>query len=169
MSRELKWIERITHQWSSPLLDRILPWLTHLGSTVAVICFIVLSGLFSGQPGIFSRLVLLYAIQSLIAYSLKFLVRRPRPPAYLRKDTRLEILDPSFPSVHTVNAFMMSTVLGYLYPDYRILFLLVAAFVGWTRMYLCLHFPTDIIAGGLLGYGVTSIFLQYFHLKIIPN
>jgi undecaprenyl-diphosphatase len=164
MNRELKWLEYLNRRWASRPLDGLLPWMTHLGSTAAVLIFVFAASLLDGWSRILCGLLLLYALQFMIAYSLKFLLRRRRPPAFLRKKTRLEIIDPSFPSVHTVCAFTMATLLSRWFPDGFVAFYLIAAFVGWTRVYLCLHYPTDVIAGGLLGYGVTTLFLRSFHL-----
>jgi len=69
-----------------------------------------------------------------------------------------EILDPSFPSAHATFSFMMATLLAYWVPRYQIVFFIVAGFIGWTRIYLGLHYPTDVIAGAILGYGVTKFF-----------
>jgi undecaprenyl-diphosphatase len=77
-----------------------------------------------------------------------------------------EILDPSFPSGHAMYAFMMATLLAKWVPRYRIIFYIVAAFIGWTRIYLGLHYPTDVIAGGLLGYGITRLFLHWVDLRL---
>ena len=62
--------------WSSSLLDQVIPWLTHLGSVVAVLLFIVSSSILSKSRKLFYRLLLLYGIQSAILYGLKFLVGR---------------------------------------------------------------------------------------------
>jgi undecaprenyl-diphosphatase len=72
-----------------------------------------------------------------------------------------EILDPSFPSAHSAFAFMMATLLANQFPRYRVIFFVVAGLIGWTRIYLGLHYPTDVIAGALLGYGITKLFLHY--------
>jgi len=156
--------------WSSPLLDQVIPWLTHLGSIVAVLLFIVSSSILSKSRNLFYRLLLLYGIQSVILYGLKYLVGRQRPIFFLELPSRIsvgpgEILDPSFPSGHTLYAFMMATLLAFWFPRYKVVFLIVACFIGWTRIYLGLHYPTDVIAGGVLGYAVTKLFLHWVDLK----
>jgi len=157
--------------WSSPVLDHLLPWLTYLGSHFAVILFIILSWILTKQRRVLRRLALLYAIQSGILYGLKFLIQRQRPLYFLEMASKLskgpgEILDPSFPSGHALYAFMMATLLGHWFPRYRIIFFLLAGFIGWTRIYLGLHYPTDVIAGGLLGYGITRLFLYRMNLSL---
>jgi undecaprenyl-diphosphatase len=72
-----------------------------------------------------------------------------------------EILDPSFPSAHAAFSFMMATLLSKWFPLYRTLFFIVAAFIGWTRIYLGLHYPTDVVAGAVLGYACTKLFTHY--------
>jgi undecaprenyl-diphosphatase len=70
-----------------------------------------------------------------------------------------EILDPSFPSAHAAFSFMMATLLALWFPRYRVIFFIVAGFIGWTRIYLGLHYPTDVIVGALLGYGITRAYI----------
>ena len=152
--------------WSSPFLDQIIPWATHLGSHPAFVLFLIVSFLIIWRKKVISRILLLYGIESGILYGLKFLLQRPRPFHFLAAASKLshgpgEVLDPSFPSGHTVYAFMMATLLSCWFPRYRILFFLLAVFVGWTRIYLNLHYPTDVLMGCLLGYGITKIFLHF--------
>jgi undecaprenyl-diphosphatase len=163
---ELKFMRWADGWWSSPVLDHALPWITYLGSHLAVILFIILSWIITKQKKVLRHLVLLYAIQSAVIYSLKFLIQRQRPFLFLDMASKLskgpgEILDPSFPSAHANFSFMMATLLTAWFPRYRILFFIVAGFISWTRIYLGLHYPTDVIAGALLGYGITKLFLQW--------
>jgi undecaprenyl-diphosphatase len=109
-----------------------------------------------------------------VIYGLKFLVQRQRPFLFLDMASKLskgpeQILDPSFPSAHAGLSFMMATLLSFWFPRYRIIFYIAAGFIGWTRIYLCVHYPTDVIAGALLGYGLTKVFSFYFPLSLAPG
>ncbi len=166
MSGELKFMAWANQRWNSRLLNYILPWVTHFGSHFAVILFILLSWITTKQLKVLFSLLLLYAILSFIVYLLKFTVRRQRPLS--SEETRLkvskgpgEIIDPSFPSAHTTFSFMMATVLAFCFPGYQAIFFIAAGFIGWTRIYLWLHYPTDVIGGALLGFGITEIFLSW--------
>ena len=157
--------------WSLPVLDQVIPWVTHLGSHVAVIVFLILCLIFMKKRKAVLYLLLLYGIQSGVVYALKFLIQRKRPFVFLETLSKLsqgpgEVLDPSFPSAHTLYAFMMATLLATWFPRYRIIFYIAAGFIGWTRIYLGVHFPTDVITGGLLGYGITRLFLYRMHLSL---
>jgi len=170
MTWELKFMRWADGWWSSSIFDYALPWLTYFGSHFAVILFIILVWIITRQRKVPRLLVLLYAIQSAVIYSLKFLIQRQRPFLFLEMASKLskgpgEILDPSFPSAHAVFSFMMATLLALWFPRYRILFFILAAFIGWTRSYLGLHYPTDVIVGALLGYGITRIYILFFFSK----
>jgi len=164
---ELRCMEWADRWWTSSFLNQVIPWVTYLGSHYAVILFILLSWLLTRQRKILRYLFLLYGIQSGVLYGIKFLVQRQRPLFVLETVSKLpresgEILDFSFPSGHAVYSFMMATLLSTWFPRYRIMFYLAAAFIGWTRVYLGVHFPTDVMVGSLLGYGITKLFLRWF-------
>jgi len=171
MQWELQFMRWADGWWSSPVLNYILPWFTYLGSHFAVILFIILSWIITKQRKVLRLLVLLYAIQSAVIYSLKFLTQRQRPFLFLEMTSKLskgpgEILDPSFPSAHAAFSFMMAILLSTWFPRYRVIFFIIAGFIGWTRIYLGVHYPTDVVVGALLGYGITKLFLLYFSLSL---
>ena len=166
MDWELKFMRWADGWWSSSVLDHALPWLTYLGSHYAFVLFIILSWAITRQRKVLRYLVLLYAIQSAVIYCLKFLIQRQRPFLFLEMASKLskgpgEILDPSFPSAHAAFSFMMATLLAAWFPRYWIIFFVVAGFIGWTRIYLGVHYPTDVIVGAFIGYGITKVYLLW--------
>lgn len=153
--------------WSFPILDHLVPWLTYLGSHFAVILFIILSWIFTKQRKVLRGLILLYAFQSAVIYGMKYLIKRERPLFFLDMVSKLskgpgEILDPSFPSGHAAYAFMMAVILVSWFPNNWISFYIIAGFIGWTRIYLGLHYPTDVLTGALIGYGITKVFFYHY-------
>lgn len=57
----------------------------------------------------------------------------------------------SFPSNHAMNMFGQATLLSFFYPRYRSWFFLFAAVIGFSRVYVGLHYPLDVFAGAVFG------------------
>lgn len=87
---------------------------------------------------------------------LKNLVARPRP-CWINPDVSLLVAMPkdySFPSGHTLHCFIAATVLMCYDRRLGIPTLGMALLVSFSRLYLYVHFPSDILAGALLGTGI---------------
>ncbi|TAN39482.1 MAG: phosphatase PAP2 family protein [Nitrospirae bacterium] len=63
----------------------------------------------------------------------------------------------SFPSGHTTLTFCLAYILSQFYPRYRVVFYLFAVMTGADRMLGLSHFPSDVLAGALLGMVVGRI------------
>jgi undecaprenyl-diphosphatase len=84
---------------------------------------------------------------------LKAAIRRDRP--FVRIPDCESIIKPSdkfsMPSGHTAAAFLMAGVISYFYMEYIILVYLWAFAIGTSRVVLGVHYPSDVIAGAMLG------------------
>ena len=96
-------------------------------------------------------------VDGVLTYGLKRAIARPRPystyPQWISPSTPESSL--SFPSGHTSLAFVTATALSLKYPKWYVIAptYLWAASVGYSRMNLGVHYPTDVLAGALLGAG----------------
>jgi undecaprenyl-diphosphatase len=152
---------------------RPLARVTELGSTRAVIvvgAIVLLVGSLSGRPRDGAAGALTIAIGALIVEILKRLTERMRPDFL---DPVIQAVGYSFPSGHTTNATVAYGVLGVLvtrlpWPTaIRVAIDVVLGAiifgVGMSRVWLGVHYPTDVLAGWLLG---GAIVLTYAALTL---
>jgi membrane-associated phospholipid phosphatase len=96
------------------------------------------------------------------SYLLKYIVNRPRPyVTYPDIENVTSEGSPSFPSNHTSAAFAMATSVSIVYPKWYIIApsYIWAGAVGYSRMDLGVHYPSDVLMGALIGAG--SAYLCY--------
>jgi len=96
------------------------------------------------------------ATTTLLNTALKLIFKRPRP--FKLHVNFTPVYTPggySFPSGHTSSAFSSATALARAYPKWYVIApaMLWAGTVGYSRMYLGVHNPSDVTAGALLGAG----------------
>ena len=66
----------------------------------------------------------------------------------------------SFPSNHAANSFVFATVLSYFYDRNRISIYILASTIAFSRVYVGVHYPLDIIFGSIIGYIISWIILS---------
>ena len=153
----IDWIR--TRLWCGPL-DRVMPLVTLLGDYGIFWIGLTLVMLFlpkTRRVGLAMAVALL--LESFLCnLVLKPLVARPRPWIYLPellpalRHLPIKIpWDTSFPSGHSAASFAAATAMARAKFRWAPAFLVLAALVSLSRAYLCVHFPTDVLGGVLLG------------------
>ncbi|HEY9897638.1 MAG TPA: phosphatase PAP2 family protein [Pantanalinema sp.] len=92
---------------------------------------------------------------------IKPLFERPRPfaadPSLRTPSGKWETDPNSFPSGHAAVSFAAATAIADARPDYAWPAYGLAALISYSRMYNGVHYPTDLLAGALLGYGAGKV------------
>lgn len=102
-----------------------------------------------------------------ITLLIKHFVRRPRP--FIRNKEFVPVYragSTSFPSGHTSTTIAAATALSFAYPKWYVITpaFLWAGSVGYSRMYLGEHYPTDVGAGAFIGAG-SALSMSFMHRK----
>jgi undecaprenyl-diphosphatase len=148
------------------MLDSTFRFVTN---TAAAIAFglpgiVLITGLAKRKQMVWKKaldILIPVAISAIVANILKYTIDLPRPYEIYPFIQKLSVGgSPSFPSGHTADAFAFAVAIGILYRKWFILIpaLLWASFVGYSRMCLGVHFPSDVLAGALIGAGCSAIY-----------
>ena len=109
------------------------------------------------------------SISDFLGATLKELIARDRPCHVLShiKDIANCSNSFSFPSNHAVNSFTFATIVTLAYKNLTFLLYVSALLIGYSRIYLGVHYPTDVLSGALLGILIGFLGYKYFYLKIL--
>ncbi len=113
------------------------------------------------RAAIFLAVVAAVYVADLCAYGLKLAIGRPRPD--LRPLVGLPP-DGSFPSGHTATSFAGAAVLACFAPRLAPFLYLLAAAIGFSRIYVGVHWPLDVLGGAVLGTAVALLVLTSLRL-----
>jgi undecaprenyl-diphosphatase len=150
---EQRWLLEFARVSPPPWLDRSLHLVTHAGGVVWTLLFPAVLLVPQGSRP-FAMLLLLANISSHLAVQLlKRTIARPRPSAVIpRFCPAIRLPDQfSFPSGHACAATAIAVPFVLAAHPAGMPLLIVAALVGVSRVYLGVHYPSDVIAGHLLG------------------
>ena len=116
--------------------------------------------------------------QSALVTLVKEIVGRPRPCDALGWCPSVIVSSPggpSFPSGHACGTFTFAVFVSTLYPRLAVGLLPLAALVAWSRCVLCVHYPSDVavgaVLGSLIGFGFATACLRRFgrpNLRPVP-
>jgi undecaprenyl-diphosphatase len=140
--------------------DSFFIGLTLISSEIFI--FFLLTSLFLWQENkrrwIFPLWITLF-LSAVISFLIKFIIQRPRPfqEGIIKimdvfQNMNFEVWNFSFPSFQTMFVFCSLPILSKEFPRLKYIWIVLASLVGISRVYFGLHFMSDVLAGGLIGY-----------------
>ena len=159
----LDWIA--ANLWN-PVLDKIMPLITVLGDAGIfwIVCSVILMLIPKTRKAGFSMGLALLMGVVLCNITLKPLIGRIRPYDYQWEvyGRTIELLieaehDFSFPSGHTIASFEAAFALLLGNKKLGIPAMILAVLIAFSRRYLYVHYPTDVIASIILGIGLAIL------------
>lgn len=190
MTSFLKTLESLDHQlfylinsqWTHPWLDLLFVFITDLNHNRWFLFFILpallLLWLYKKRWQMVKVAVLLaiaVGLADMVSHRvIKAHVERPRPNHIHSIQSQVKVSGQpggySFTSNHAANSLAGAKILSFAYPSLTIPFYTYAFLVAYSRPYVGVHFPSDILFGGLLGFSIASILVFICRkLKIRPT
>lgn len=171
----------INHNLQNSVFDSVLPIVTHFGGfefLLVLLIVIILYAHFKNKKTLrkFTILALIALLFSgLMVFILKHLIHEPRPFVSLA-DVHLLVVedDPlSFPSGHTTSTLAVVTFLilnmkelaKKHYKIIDVLLVIFAVMIPFSRIYVGVHYPADVIAGAIVGI-VGALIVNHFKERI---
>lgn len=157
---------------SSPLLDKLMIFFTLLGNGVSAGLILALVLLLNPETKKifwqnFGKGAVALLLAGLFVQLLKLGVNRHRPLEHiagLRVVWEMAIWR-SFPSGHTATAFALAGYLSFKIKKYHAVLWTLAALIGISRVYIGVHYPTDVFAGAVIGIIASKIVRLIFKDK----
>lgn len=164
-------IHLFLNPWHCKPLDYLFRAFTLLGDGIFIISLAVL--LFIFRKRFLSLMVISgYVLSGIPVQIIKSFMDAPRPAIFLKGINYSHFVEGvtlhnynSFPSGHTASVFALAVILSISTKNkwMRVLYLILAALVGYSRIYLSQHFMLDVLVGSLIG--VISGILIYVLLE----
>ena len=146
---------------ANPVFDIFFPIITNQDIwIIPILLGIIILSIKGGTKGRIASIVLIIGV-ILADYSsaqiIKPYFQRLRPSHDILDQIRLLVPKGGrygFVSSHAANMYVSATILGYFYSKQKRLFFTIASLVAFSRVYVGVHYPADIVFGGFLGYGL---------------
>ncbi|MGM0471591.1 MAG: phosphatase PAP2 family protein [Bacillota bacterium] len=167
LARDLQLFKFVQAKVRCQLLNLVMAYITYLGGAV----FTILSPLLLiilGRGELIKvgyEILTSLTVSHFVVHIIKRKINRPRPYKIL-EEIEIYIVpfeDYSFPSGHTTASFSMAVTLSFYFTGCLVLLISLASLVGMSRVYLGVHYPSDVMIGAMIG----TLFSTLLHLGIM--
>ena len=130
---------------------------------IALALIFWIDGSVHGRPMIIATPLVVYSTL-VINYAIKLALKRERP---VTDDPALQPLvgvpsSTSFPSSHAAMSFSAATIMTYIRPSWWPIFYTLAFLMSWSRVYVGVHYPSDVLAGTVVGLFMGGLWTLFF-------
>lgn len=165
---------------ANPFTDFLMPFITDINHWklfyAIMFLYLIIGGGKRGRIVGFSLIILIAASDQLSSNLIKHIVERIRPCNIL-PDVRTLVnctQSFSFPSSHAVNNFAGAVFLSRFYPRFKVSFYIAATLMALSRVFVGVHYPSDILSGIIIGVSVGMFFVYIWNslnnkFKILKN
>ena len=167
-SIDTEWFQYINQKYTGSWFDSFMPFMSDFhraGPFIVIALLIMFYKKRANMIPILLGCVLAVGLSDVTAARIvKPLVQRTRPEFNI-KTTRLLVPSQasfSFPSNHAANTFAAATFLLCTFPSMGLVALLVAFIVAYSRVYVGVHYPFDVMGGALLGMICAVIVFKFY-------
>jgi undecaprenyl-diphosphatase len=155
----------INYELANPVFNSFMPFVTDAENWLLVYVFLflwlIIKGGKHGQIAAITLIVGVILTDQINSHLLKEIFQRIRP-CHTFENINLLVNCPSgwsFPSSHATNNFVAAGILTYFYPHYKIFYYSIAVIIAFSRVFIGVHYFSDILGGALVGFVISFLLL----------
>ena len=154
---------------SNAFFDKLMPFITDLNHWIiawtAMFVWLFWKGGKKGRIAAIALILTVVVTDQLNSGFLKELFGRIRP-CHVLDDINLLINcggGKSFPSSHAANMYAVAVILSFYFRQYRYVYFFLAAAIAFSRIYVGVHYPFDVMGGAVVGLITGNVILLVFN------
>lgn len=152
---------------ANPILNWIMPIVTNENNiAIPLVLFWLWLLFYKGKRGKIAAVLLLLTViltDVIAAQIIKPWIGRIRPSHTMLDNINLLVSRGGkygFVSNHAANTMAAATIIGYFYKKWKSVVITISIIVGFSRVYVGVHYPFDVIGGWLFGYALAWVILS---------